>query len=393
MASSTETRPGEALAETLVAEARALAPAISAASEQIEAAGALPDSILDALHTAGAFRMAIPAAYGGLDADPLTCARVVEEYAAADASVGWCVMIAAQITLLAGLLPADGARELFRDPRAVACGVARQTGKAIPVDGGYRVTGRWPFASGSLHATWFSAECMVMHGDEPERNEAGETIGRVLFLPREQVSIVNTWITGGLRGTGSNDFVVEDQFVPEHRSVRPFYDPPVLSTPRYDAMGLDMLGHGTHALGVARGALQAARELAPKKVAYGGKFLAESARFQEDFAEAQGLIESARAYLYSTGDDLWARLVAGEKSTAEDRARVRLAAGIAMKNSLRAMDLLYAGVGTPAFFSASPFERRFRDLHAAAAHVMIGRLVMEAAGRVGLGMEAQFPFF
>jgi len=379
--------------EELVARARALAPAVAAAASEVEATGALPPDLLDGLHEAGVFRMAVPAAYGGLDASPLTCARVVEELAVADGSVGWCAMIAWQTAAMGAMLPARGAQEVFAGPRSVTCGVARQTGKAHAVDGGYRISGRWPFASGSLHATWFGAECAVVEGDQQVRNSAGDPVGRMFFVPHDQVTIHNTWLTGGLRGTGSNDFSVQDVFVPGHRSFQMLVDPPVLPNPRYRNQCLEFIGHGAQALGVARGLLEAARAFAPGKIAYGGKPLHQSPRFQSDFALAQALVESGRSYLHGTVAAFWDRIQAGHESTQPERARVRLATSLALQNSVRAVDLLYAGAGTSAFFTASPFERRFRDIHAAAAHVMIGTAVVEAAGRVALGLEPEFPFF
>lgn len=379
--------------EALLANARALKAAVAAASDRIDAERALPPELVEAFHDAGIFRMAIPKVYGGIDASPVTCARVVEEIAAADGSAGWCAMINWQNTSLCASLPEAGASAVFANQRGAYCGTARQTGKAFPAEGGFRISGRWPFASGSNHATWFGAECMVMHGDEPERDAGGGTIGRMFLVPREQVTVHDTWQVTGLRGTGSNDFTVDDVFVPAERSFRILVDAPPATSVRAKAVCLEFLGHGTHSLGVAQGALDAARELAPVKVVYGGQTMAESDRFQADFARAQALVESARGYLYGTAEGVWERLLAGREPSDEERARVRVATSLAAANSLEAVDLLHRGMGTSVLFQSSPLERRFRDIHAAGAHVMIGIHTWEAGGRVFLGRPAEFPFF
>ncbi|MCC7363398.1 MAG: acyl-CoA dehydrogenase family protein [Dehalococcoidia bacterium] len=381
-------RPGD-----LVAAARAVAPRVSALAPQIDADRAIPAELLDAFAAAGFFRMAVPRSLGGLETDPITVATVVEELAAADASAAWCVMLANQAARSAGFLAAEGARELFAAPGAVVAGVLRARGRAVPAEGGYVVTGRWPFASGSNHATWFGAECVVMDGETPHRDDNGQLQTIVALLPRTSVSVHDTWDTGALRGTGSNDFSACDVFVPASRT-----HPTPAAQPRhpwamYRATVLAYITHGTHALGVARAAFEATRDLALAKVAYGTVLLAEKTRFQAELAEAQALIESARAYLYGSAAQLWAMVQSGAATTPQDHARVRLATSNAVRASVEAVNRLYAAAGTSAFFTDSPLERRFRDIHAAAAHIMVGTGTYEAAGRVALGMEAGMPYF
>jgi alkylation response protein AidB-like acyl-CoA dehydrogenase len=144
----------------LVEAAIALRPMIREHAAQIERERKLPSEVVEAIRDAGLFHLTLPEDYGGMGADPVTASRVVEEIAVGDGSAGWCVMIANQNAGFAGMFPADEART-FWCSRAVMCGTARPIGRAVATEGGYTVSGRWPFASGSSHASWFAGECTV----------------------------------------------------------------------------------------------------------------------------------------------------------------------------------------------------------------------------------------
>jgi len=319
----------------------------------------------------------------------------VEEIALADGSVGWCVMLAAQSALFAGLLPGKHAREIWSNGGIVA-GTARPIGRAVatrePADG-YMVSGRWPFASGSTHATWFMGECVVYDGEAPRKDAQGNNVTRAVFVPRESVTIYDTWDTTGLRGTASNDFSIENVFVPAARGFQMIVDPPVHPWALYTAPPLIFMNHGSHALGIARAALAAATEVLVSRRGWGDQPLREMPRLQVTIAEATALVESGQSYLYTAARELWDATTAGAENTTWLRARVRLAASHAVRASVQAVDLVHAALATAAIFTGNPVERCFRDIHTAAAHVMIGPMVVQAAGRVQLGLEPEFPFF
>lgn len=378
-----------------VAAARALQPRIREASSSIDAQRQLPADLVADMLDAGLFHMLIPESIDGHEANPVAAARAVEEIAYADGSAGWCVMLAAQSTGFAGLMPEAEAREVFGNGGIIA-GTARPIGRAVAVREpaeGYLVSGRWPFASGSSHATWFLGECVVYDGDTPRLDGEGNTVTRAVFVPRSEVTIYDTWHTTGLRGTASNDFSVEDAFVPEDRGFQMLVVEPQHPWVLYQYPQLVFMNHGSHALGLARAALDAAVEVASTKRGWGDQPLREVLRVQSVIAEATALIESARSYLYATAEELWAAAQAGAEDTRVLRSRVRLAASHAARSSVQAIDLLHATMGTTAIFVSSPLERLFRDMHTAAAHVMIGQLTFQAAGRVELGLEPDFPFF
>ena len=377
-----------------VATARALAPRVAELAPEIERERRLLPELVEAFRSAGLFHLPVPAAIGGLQADPVTSAKVVEEISAGDRSSGWCIIIAQPDASFAGFLPPARAREVWGNGQ-IACGTARPTGRAVKRDDGFIVDGRWPFASGSSHADWFGAECMLFDGDEPVLDAAGNHRSRMLMVPRGEVTIHDTWHTTGLRGTASNDFEVKGAYVPMDRGFQMIVDPPISDWPLYRVPMAIFVNHGAQALGVAKGAIGSAIAIAEKKVGYGSdRPLRETPRIQGVLAEAVVSVAAAREYLYQQTGALWQKAVAGE-SDADPllRARVRLATSNAARSSVHAVDLLHTALGTSSLFQNTPLERQFRDIHMAAAHVMISPFTYEAAGRVELGLPAEFPFF
>ncbi len=378
----------------LLAKARETAPAVRDYAEAIERDRKLPAALVTLLRDAGFFHALLPKDLGGQEADPVTAARVVEEVARGDGSAGWCVMLAAQSCGFAGFMPKEDSLAIYGNGGIVA-GTARPIGRAVATQDpaeGFTVSGRWPFASGSSHATWFAGECIVYDGDQPRRDAQGNEVSRMCFVPASEVKLIDTWDTIGLTGTASNDFAIDGAFVPRSRGFQMIVDPPLHPWPVYKAEPLLFINHGAQALGVARGAIDSAIDIATTKRGWGGVVMKDTPRMQAAIAEAVALVDSAATYLYDTSWRCWQSTLAGEHD-AQLRGKVRLAASHAMKSSLQAVDTLHAAVATTGIFNTSPISRQFRDIHTAAAHVMIGAMTIEAAGRVILGDEPQFPFF
>lgn len=379
-----------------IASANALAPEIRARADEIERNRAIPMDIVDKMRAAGLFHLVLPQGLGGLECDPVTASRVVEEVADADGSAGWVLMIAAQNQAFAGFLDDAAIGEIWGNGQIV-CGVARPIGRAVRVESpepGYLVSGRWPFASGTSHADWFGGECLVFDGDVQRKTADGGDISMMMPMRRADVTVHDTWDTTGLRGTASHDFSCENVFVPERHAID-FGDAPKQAWPVYKAFPLVVVNHGSQGLGVARAAVRSAAEVARTKAGWGGVPLREVARIQAAIAEATVTRESAATYLYDSVAKLWQAVLdgAGESETDLLRARARLAAAHAVQSSVRAVDIVHGMAGTSALFRTNPLERQFRDIHTAAAHVMIGPMIYEAAGRVELGRPAEFPFF
>jgi len=378
----------------LLAKARELAPVVRGFAPAIDRDRKLPTEVVTLLRDAGMFHALLPKNVGGQEADAVTAARLAEEIARGDGSAGWCVMIAGQQCAFAGFLTTDDAKAIYGNGGIVA-GTARPIGRAVatsdPADG-FIVSGRWPFASGSSHATWFAGECIVYDGEQPRRDANGNEVSRMCFVPASEVKLIDTWDTIGLTGTASNDFSIEGAFVPRGRGFQMLVDPPVSDWPLYRAEPLIFINHGAQALGVARGAIDSATDIALNKRGWGGVVMKDTPRMQAAIAEASALVDAAATYMYDSAWRLWQSVSAGERDVLL-RARVRLATSHAMKSSLQAVDTLHAAVATTGIFNTSPISRQFRDIHTASAHVMIGTMTIEAAGRVILGDEPGFPFF
>ncbi len=387
-------RPNSALAGP-VAAAAALAGLITESAAETDRNRRVPQHVIDAMLDAGLFHMYLPRDINGGEVDPITAARAVEEVSAIDGSAGWCVMIAGQNAAFAGYIDPTEARTIW-GPRDIVCGTARPIGRAVATNSpapGFKVSGHWPFASGSSHATWFAGECLVYDGDELRRNAQGGEVTRMTLFPRESATVHDVWDTTGLRGTASNDFSCENVFVPALRGASLGVDPPQHPWALYRGLPVVFINHGSQALGVARGAIVEARTLAMQKRGWGGVPMNSVLRMQSVIAEATVLVDSARTYLYAVAGELWDEFQAGRDGSPELRANVRLATSHAARSSIRAVDLVYEALATTAIMRSSPLERRFRDIHTAGAHVMVGQLTYEAAGRVALGLDAEFPFF
>src|ERR1700730_180656 len=245
-----------------------LAEQIQAASEEIERGRRLPPGIAAAMKDAGVFGMAMPRVWGGPELDPLTQFRVIEALALAEGSVGWCAMIGSDGGYVTAFLDAAVARTMYPDIRVATGAAGTTTGRAVRVPGGYRVSGRFPFVSGCHHCEWVFLGCIVTENDVPRVDGNGVPETRQCLLRLSQCEILDTWHTTGLRGTGSNDIVVRDEFVEEQLSFS-FQDPKLVRRPGplYAFPFLFVAKGPAPALGIARHAIDAVIESAAGKPA------------------------------------------------------------------------------------------------------------------------------
>ena len=196
-----------------------LGPQIRAAREEIEQGRRIPPSLAAAMKGAGVFGMVMPRAWGGPELDPMTQFRVIEALALADGSVGWCAMIGCDAGYISAFLDQDVARAMFPDLLSAMGAAATPTGTATVVPGGYRVSGRFPFVSGYHHCEWLWLGCHVVEDGAPRVNSVGVPETRQCLLQSGKCEVLDTWFTTGLRGTGSNDVVVHDEFVPSEQAL------------------------------------------------------------------------------------------------------------------------------------------------------------------------------
>jgi indole-3-acetate monooxygenase len=371
--------------DSAVARASTLARNLAATTERERA---LPQALIDGLRATGLMRACVPKALEALEAPPATTLSGAEAIARGDASAGWCVSIAATSSLLCAYLPERGASEIFGDPSTVAAGVWAPRGRAVVVDGGVRVSGRWSFCSGISHSDWLFAGCVL---DDPQADAKGPAL-RVVALAKAELDIPDTWHTSGLRGTGSHDAVAEDLFVPDHHvlsllGARPRVDAPLY---RFPVFGFFALSIAAAALGNARGAIDDLSELAVGKTAQGSsRVLAERAATQAAVGEAEAALRAARALYYEAIEQAWA--AAQQPGAVQESLRLglRLAATHAVRTSADVASSMYDLGGGTAIYDDSPLQRRFRDAHAATAHFQVNPATWELAGRVLLGLPTR----
>jgi alkylation response protein AidB-like acyl-CoA dehydrogenase len=315
--------------------------------------------------------------------------RCAETVARGDASAGWCVSIAATSSLLSAYLPADGAAEIFGGADAVAAGVWAPRGTAGTVDGGVRVSGRWPYCSGILHSDYLFAGCVL---ETAASAESGKPVLRVVAIPTGELEIVDTWHTSGLRGTGSHDAVADDVFVPARRTLSLFGDSLTVDAPQYrfPLFGFFALAIAAAALGNARGAIDDLVELAVGKVGQDSRrTLAERSTTQATVAAAEASLRAARAFYYEAIGDAWQAAQSPDPVSVELKAALRLAATHAVRTAAEVARSMYDLGGGSAIYADSPLQRRFRDAYAATAHFQVNPASWELAGRLLLGQPTQ----
>ncbi len=374
--------PAVAELDALIDRASALAREVAATTERERA---LPQGLVDELRATGLMRAGAPAALGALEASPATTLSGAERIARGDASAGWCVSIAATSSLLSAYLPDTGASEVFSDPSAVAAGVWAPRGRAVVVEEGLQVSGRWSFCSGISHSQWLFAGCVL---DQSQAGADGPIL-RVVALPTAELEILDTWHTSGLRGTGSHDALADDLFVPDRRILSLLGTDPRIDAPlyRFPIFGFFALSIAAAALGNARGAIDDLSELAAGKTPEGSRrVLAERPATQAAVGAAEAALRAARAFYYEAIGEAWA--AAQQDSPVEDSLRLglRLAATHAVRTSAEVVRSMYDLGGGAAIYEDSPLQRRFRDAHAATAHFQVNPATWELAGRLLLGL-------
>jgi alkylation response protein AidB-like acyl-CoA dehydrogenase len=384
-------------AELILSAAIALTPLIHECRDEIERERRLPLPLVDALKKAGVFRMTMPRAWGGAELDPLSQLRIIEALSVADASVGWCVMIGCDSGYFSGFLDQQVAREMYPDLDAVTGSALTLTGRAERVKGGYRVSGRWPFSSGCQHSAWLVGGCLVYNGDQPRLRPNGVPETRQCYLPAEAVSILDTWYTTGLRGSGSHDFTVNDCFVPEERTFSyqelKFYRSGTL----YRFPMNILFKAGGVPLGVARAALDALIEAGHRPsrlMAVAGKAAMTRTLRDEEFVQdavgrAAAMLGAARAYLFSAIGDIWETLETGREVSLRQRVDFQLVHTQVFAMCTEAVELIYKARGGSAVYTGNVLDRCLRDIVTMNQHVVNSLRVYATGGRLLLGLPAE----
>jgi len=376
-------------AHPLVAAAERLAPDLRARADEIERGRRVPLDLVRAMASAGFFRMCVPRALGGGEVDPATLLRVLEVLGEADASAGWCAMIGCTSGLLSGYLEPHAAAAIYGDPSGIAGGVYAPSGSAVPTSGGYRVSGRWPFASGVEHCTWLMGGSVIVENGAPRLLASGAPDAPLMLFPASAVEIIDTWTVSGLRGSGSHDIAVRDLFVPAAHAVSLVRDRPRAEGALYafPVFGLLAVGIAAVALGIGRRAITELVDVAGGKRPTGSRrILAERATAQVQVSEAEALVRSGRAFLAEAIDAAWAAARRAGSIDVAARATVRLAATNATIAAAKAVDLMYNAGGGTSVYATSPLQRCFRDVHVVTQHLMVAPATYELTGRLLFGI-------
>lgn len=384
--------PAATVADVLAA-VRRMAPDIAGRAAEIEAARRLPLDLVDQLRAAGCFGVFLPASHGGAGAALPDAMRVVEELTRIDASVGWTVMIGAGSWIDIAGLPRPTFDAIFAArPTPILAGVFNPSGTATPVDGGYRVSGRWAFASGCQHASWLFGNCI-------EEGAAGRDglppLRTVVFSP-DEVTIEDTWSVSGLCGTGSHHIAVDGVVVPAARTAATLADPPCIDVPlvRIPPPALYSLVVTSAAVGIAQGAYDDVVDLASGKVPMlAGSPLATNPLFQYQLGTMDAQLRAARALVHADAASAWAAAVGGEELTLLQRARIRAATTWATATAASVVDAAYAAGGGSSIYAGNPLQRRFRDVHALTQHFLVRPDTLTTAGAVLAGQEIDVPVF
>ncbi|KJE21458.1 acyl-CoA dehydrogenase [Frankia torreyi] len=400
--------------------------------EQAERERVTPPAVIAALRDQNIHRMWVSPSFGGGGVSVRTGSAVLQALARVDASVAWQMGVQGVISRMSDYLPEQVACQLFQDSDGLVVGGINPSGQAEPVPGGYRLRGRWSFASGSTHADWLVCASLVTEVDPaaeeglvlaPDSAGGGPAGGgpsggspsggspaaggppggdpaggdpataatartRMLFVPADAVRFDDDWFTTGLRGTGSVSFTVDDQFVPEEFTVDGglLRRPPAARPSRGYPIAYYDFGPFTTAstiLGIAQDALSAFPGIAVGTVpARGTQTLGSSHTVQAGLARAAALVRSAELLLEDAANHASLRcLIGGEELS----ALIRLAAATVGENTVKAVDSLHSMAGTRALGSGGRLDRCLRDVHSAAAHITLSPMNFEMVGAYLLG--------
>ena len=379
----------------LLDTAQDLAGRVAANADRIDCERQIPPELAEEIADKGFFRLLVPRSLGGAELAHLDFLRILQVFAEVDGSTAWCINQNNVFATASAVMPEQTAREIWGDARAVvANGPPTASAKAVPVDGGYRLSGRWDFSTGSTHATWLAALVPVMHPDHKQYASEDRAGSRVMLIPKTEAKLLDCWQVAGLRGTGSFSFEVDDLYVPNIRTYDPTHAPreegPLYVMPR---TLLFASGDATIALGIARASLATAIDIASAKTSrWVRSLLQDQSTTQRLVGEGEAIWRSAQAFLTDSASSGWSSACKNHAITIEERIRMRLASTYAIRKAAEVVDISYNLCGSNSIFASNPIQRRFQDIHVITQHVQGNPTNYETAGQFLLGLEPQGTF-
>jgi alkylation response protein AidB-like acyl-CoA dehydrogenase len=355
--------------------ARELVPLLRAESRAIEDARELTPPVLAALVERNFFQVLLAPARGESSVTISEAMAVLEALATGDASTAWDVSASMGAALISGMLPQATADRIFATPADTIATAVGRIGKAIAVDGGYLVEAKWPFLSGSPHATWIGGLCIVYDGDAPRMSPEGEPHIVFPLLRKERVTMLDSWHATGLRGTGSHDAEVMGAFVPTDEVVDFANGPrgglPLLYSINENAAA--PLAAAAVAVGIAQQAIDSFRTTVGRRAHQSGGTAAEAPLPQLTLAECEARHAAARAHVFAVAAGVDAELAEGRLPGDEWLLKVSLAATSTTEAAIDVVSKLYRAAGSSAVFTGSVLDRALRDVFTMGAHRMVQR--------------------
>ena len=383
--------------DTLLNAVREIEPILRQHAATAERDRRLATPVAKAMQEAGLYRLWRPKPLGGFEVDPVGAFRILEEVARIDSAAGWNLQLSTAFDVFGPWYDDQVAKEIF-GPDAILGGAFNPTRKAVPVERGYRVSGRTPFVSGAHQDTVFFGLANIFDDGEMRVGPNGIPQTLLTVCSANEAQIVDNWNTMGMCGTGSHDVNMEAVFVPESRAI-PFvpldkpgsaYQGPLYRLSVWPAVA----ALAPPALGIARAAIEETLELATKKTpAYTAKTLRDRAVVQSQLARAEAKLGAARAYLYDVFGQAWEEAVTARPITMALKAKMQLSSTYAVLASAEAVDLVHDIVGATGIRDEYPFAKHFRDIHVITQHGFINASKLESVGQIMLGLEPEWPFF
>jgi alkylation response protein AidB-like acyl-CoA dehydrogenase len=364
--------------------------------EETDSLRQLPDPVVRELAASGLCRLSLPREEGGGGVAPLEALEVYEELAAAEASLAWIAWNNSLVCWFARYLDPGVRREIFRETGSLYANSTRPTGRAASTPGGFVVSGRWSLVSGCMHASWIAVMALVTDGGAVRMAAPGVPDMRMFYVPRERFEIVDTWHSGGLRGTGSHDVALTKELVEPSKAISPIFGESSVDSPfgRVPVVVTMAAGCAAICFGIARASLDALLELGRSRVTPGPEpDLRDRPRNQLAVAKACAQLAAARGEVRRRYARLWDKIAQGDRPQADDIAQVFAATTTAALQCRDMVTELYAAAGTAALYIDSPLERAHRDIHAVLQHVVVQPAWLEDAGRVMFGLEPTMPIF
>jgi alkylation response protein AidB-like acyl-CoA dehydrogenase len=372
--------------------ARALQPLLDAHGPEIDRRRELTPEAVQAIIDQDLLRLLLPRTLGGQEIHPLDFCKTTEAIAWADASAGWFVNQSnVSAATSAAAMSHDAAAAMFDGPHAgLAWGGRHNNSKAVRVEGGFRLTGTWSFASGSRHTQWIGAHSAVQNPDGTPHMRYGRPDDRTFLFLKAKASIIDDWQVLGLRGTGSDTYTVTDLFIPdehapdreapeERREHGPLYS--IHSTPLY------AIGFTGVTLGLARRMLETYITLARGRHSKASlNSMANNNAVQREIGLLEAKLSAARAFLHEAINQTYDAAINGDLNT-DVRMRLRLATTYGMNEATDVSIACYRGAGTAAIMDSAPFERRFRDAMSASQHMQAMLPLIEMVGRHIIGSD------